>query len=253
MYERYIQLREARKQPEEFALRCDELLAVAAHPWRQQNDDGLPLDGHVPHDADMPVWKRVSSLFGCRGVYAWGAWVGAAARIQYVGIADSSTLDRRFATRYRAELRMVRKDGTRLRGLNEAFRIGEPADLDRYVKNGIKVQYTKRTRPPRAERYAKVGLEHLWYFVIPAPGIPEKDGPDAAAIREVERQLIQYANARLFAGFSRGDPKSFPLLNRTEVSPNRHLLDPSTADAYERWLREGTWWPEMNQMVGAGQ
>ena len=181
----------------------------------------------------------------------WGAWIGDRARVQYIGKADRKPFAHRFRRRYADELRIAHKYGAALRDLPESFPIRTVSTrVERYSRLGL--QRPKRsTRPPRAERYAKIGLDNLWYYFIPAPG--EARTARDEDLDEIETALIQLENTRLFAAFERGERRAFPLLNQNKLDPGKFLSDGAEIrHAYWGWVRDGSWWEEMDEMCRRG-
>jgi len=214
-----------------------------AHPWT-----GVCLDGHVPfvdfgHASDI-----LRPIFRQRGLYVWGAWAGERTRIQYVGI--STKLGGRFGNRYIAGPRSRTRPSALHREINlaaafaESFQrladdfspLREAVNADRYRSETIPVRPSQITRRPRAERYAKVGLANLWYYLIPAPPTVTKGELEA-----IESALVKVANAELCERWSRGDSLSWPLLNviHAQDATNPHV-PPREHARYSDWIA-GAW------------
>ena len=234
---------------EAFKTIWNSIRAVSAPPWSSVPTPNEILNGHIPFDLTPQVWKRAPAVFLDRGIYMWGAWVGDAARIQYIGVADAQTVESRFRQRYANELRTALRYQKPLRSLPEAFSAKYGSiNLQRYLDVGIAVNEKRQTRVPRSERYAKVGLASLWHFVIPVPGAPGSAEGSDPMLRSVETALIHLANAELFDLHRTASALAFPLVNRLGVHPNPRVPD-EHGTAYSSWLFDGTWWEEMNRFA----
>jgi hypothetical protein len=241
--------------PNESALSATwtELLKQASHPMATLPGPHEPLVRHIPHNHTAHVWDLMPHLFGHRGIYVFGAWTGDDARVQYIGIADAQSLESRFLQRYLDELTMAQNRAF-LR-CDEDFSVGRLPSMQKYIDLGIEVDPSRPHRPMRAERYAKVGLRHLWYFVLPAPGkpVPQFDATGKRRmdplIGRLEGALSKRTSAALFRAHRSNQDRCFPLLNRNKIGPDFLPNDRATRAAYSGWLREGTWWPEMASLA----
>lgn len=175
---------------------------------------------------------------------------GGLARVQYIGMAAGQTVGERFESRYAHELRLTCDFEGPLRELPEAFSLKRRSpDPSRYHAMGIIVSRRLRTRPSRAERYAKIGRTRLWHLVLPISNEPGHDAGGVLPPSVLERALISAASADLFDMFNDNRTCGFPLLNRTHVRSNPFVR--SQRAAYDRWLDDGPWWEEMNAFVRA--
>jgi hypothetical protein len=253
MFSDYEALCAAVKSPLEFRARWEALLNKrVVQPHMFDIAQATHLKGHLPHEEEgRPIWERAWRFFDCRGLYVWGAWTGDAARVQYIGIADTESIGDRFSHRYADELAVARSHGHILRGRKESFCIGTKADVESYRRDGVPVKDGKTTRPARSERYAKLGLNNLWYFLLPASALSEtQTKEDRDTLINVEGLLIETTSILLWEHFARKPEWSFPLLNRTHVTGRRFLKKSSQREDYNQWLRHGKWWPYMDRLMG---
>jgi hypothetical protein len=239
-----------RAQDRQALRRCwSSVRQTASQPWTAAPGPGTPLDGHIPYDLDTRIWKRAPSVFEGRGIYLWGAWTGEAARIQYIGIADRQSVESRFRQRYAYELRLAKAHEAAFRALPDSFRPKPGDDVKRFADAGIPVRSKQPTRVRRSDRYAKIGLQNLWHFVIPVPGKPGANAAADQSLGAVEDALISLANAGLFGLNQRGAAFAFPLVNIQGASSNSDIPD-GMAGQFHSWLFDGPWWVEMNRHLG---
>ncbi len=214
-----------------------------SRPWT-----GTSVDGHVP----FVDFSRASHALRCefqqRGLYVWGAWTQTAARAQYIGI--STKIGHRFGNRYIAgpvararptalhrEINLAEAFTQNFRRLADDFSpLRTSVNVERYRVENIPIRTSQLTRLPRAERYAKIGLEHLWYFIIPAPSTESKRRLEA-----IEGALVKVANVELHASWSKGDKRSWPMLNviHAQHATNPHVSGRDST-SYAEWV-QGSW------------
>lgn len=226
MFHRYIELqKEAKRGKTQLAAAWSGLLASEiAQPW-----DGTSTDGHIPYSDFKSSYSTLRDPFAKAGLYCWGAGTAGAARLQYVGISNRG-LGKRFRNRYIAGERSAKGANGARREINLAEKYSEAflklkddftplrarVDVLKYREGDIPVAAGLHTRLPRAERYAKLGLDKLWFYLIPAPPASSK-----IDLEMLERELIRASNAALFRSNDR------PLLNviHARISHKLDLAD----------------------------
>ena len=208
-------------------------------PW-----DGRMLAGHVPFGDLHDTFAALPDACGQPGLYVFGAWVGVEARVQYVGIAHEKPLRHRLCSRY------VRKPGSRSQSFELvmaqefALQFNSVVDdfsplqttqvnVEKYRQAGIRIPKDRNRyrRLFRAERWAKIGLENIWFFLIPArPDVTKAD------LETVERELIMVSNAAMFRLFSEGAARAWPLVNIVHGNSGNPYVEPRLLKQYEAWL-----------------
>jgi hypothetical protein len=204
------------------------------------------MNGHVPYRDFRFAYDALRNLFDQRGLYVWGGWMGEAARLQYVGIAYDWTLGKRFRKRYvparsswDVEISIAESFEEQLRTLPDTFSpLRKKVDIAKYQAAGIRLPHKGRYRRlQRAERYAKVGLDNVWYYLIPAPICVTKQELEC-----LESELVRQSNLDLFKLFERGDSTAIPMLNCNHVARGLDHVPMAEKDLYQNWL-QGSWWP----------
>lgn len=153
-----------------------------SRPWNTKS-----LTGHIPLNDLMAAHAALPDSFDKAGLYVWGGWRDGAARVLYVGIAHGYSLADRIAGRYFLpstvgpnyrfrELSLASGYAQEFAALETDCSPNRPVNIDKYRLAGIPVppQEGRHRRLWRAERYAKTGLNNVWYFPIPAPHGIEK-------------------------------------------------------------------------------
>jgi hypothetical protein len=212
-----------------------------SRPW-----DGRSRSGHVPFKDFERARDVLRESLKQNGLYVWGAWTGDDARVQYVGI--SRRLGKRISNRYyagrismhrptaiRREINLAEAHEATFRQLPDDYTpLRKNVDVKKFIGAGIPVWEGGPTRLPRAERYAKVGLANLWYFLIPAPANAE--------LQPVEEALVHASNAWSCDADVRGKEHGWPLLNVDYVKDRENpFLGEVGEGRYLSWLR-GSWW-----------
>lgn len=191
---------------------------------------------HVPYSDFGVAFDILEETLSQRGLYVWGSWVGREARVQYIGITAKSFKHRfkryvtKSGTRKNCEITIAERHEQVLRALVDDWKPHiRRSDLQKYIEVGLQPPLRLATRFPRAERYAKNGLQNLWYYLIPAPPTTTK-----RELCQIESQLVHAANSNLFWQWYAGKPHSFPLLNK--VTRHNLFMDPQYQDLYDAWL-----------------
>jgi len=204
-------------------------------------------DGHIPVADFWSVQDKLGEVLNHAGLYVFGSWTGADARLQYVGIAHGYSLGDRFRGRYMGsptpgtrrwtEIKFAAAHRDLLVLVPDHFSPRRPIVANTFTSRGIPVPTTRglRRRIVRAERYAKNGLEKTWFYLIPAPPATTKKELEA-----IEKELIQASNAYLYRLNAVG--RSAPLLNVVHArSRSNGYVCTADLDGYNAWI-DGSWW-----------
>lgn len=208
-------------------------------PW-----DGRTLTGHVPCGELHDTFAALRDTCDQPGLYVFGSWIGVEARVHYVGIAHGKPLQNRLCSRYvgkpgcgsqDCELVMAREFLLQFNGVADDFSPIPRVKLiiEKYRQAGIRIpKYSNQYRRLfRAERWAKIGPDDIWFFLIPArPGVSKKE------LEVVEREIIMVSNAALFRLFSEGAPRAWLLVNVRGIRGGNPYIEPTLLKQYEAWL-----------------
>ena len=242
----------AQRNPRELRSEWQTTMAAMARPWSGDIVGGA-LDGHVPHDDLIRLLRDRHPAVEAPGVYVWGAWRGGEARIQYVGIAHDRSIRERFETRYRDEWARTLEHANHLRRLPENFSPRRESVRERERRYaGIRDSVRWSHRLQRAERYAKIGFQNLWYFTFPSAD--HVGSVLRGKLKALEADLIQSTNRFLFDEWVKKSAHGFPLLNKTHFRvatprrPNPHC--PNDVAGYDDWLDGQVWWSEWDRECG---
>ena len=125
-------------------------------------------------------------------------------------------------------------NGLQFNGVVDDFSPVPPVNVDKYRQAGIPIPKDRNRyrRLFRAERWAKIGLDDIWFFLIPArPGVMKKE------LETVERELIMVSNAAFFRLFSEGAARAWPLVNINHGNSGANpYVEPRLRKHYEAWL-----------------
>lgn len=199
------------------------------------------LTGHVPYAHFNAAFGALGELLDQKGIYVWGAWSAGATTPQYIGMTDISFRERfrRYVIESRTgkhrEINMAEGHAAALLKLPNDWRPMSKTSTHRFDSAAIPVPKGRATRAARAERYAKVGLENLWYFLIPA-----RPGASGRELKRVEGALVAITNAELFRRCQVGEAHSFPLLNMSGVKATNSHVPSDQLSAFVAWL-DGSW------------
>jgi hypothetical protein len=206
-------------------------------PW-----DGRSLAGHVPSGEVHKTFAALRDACARPGLYVFGAWASVGARVQYVGIAHGKPLRDRLCSRYVgkpgsmsqfSELVMAREFALQFNSVVDDFSPVTRVNVEKYRQAGIPLPHRSRYRRLfRAERWAKIGPDDIWFFLIPArPDVTKEE------LETVERELIMVSNAAMFRLFSEGAPRAWPLVNVVHGDRGGNpYVEPRLLKQYEAWL-----------------
>jgi hypothetical protein len=105
--------------------------------------------------------------------------------------------------------------------------------VEKYRQAGIRLPHHSRyIRLFRTERWAKIGPDDIWFFLIPArPDVTRED------LERAEKELIMASNAAMFRLYCEDAPRAWPLVNirHGTIVPNPYV-EPRLRNQYEAWL-----------------
>lgn len=204
--------------------------------------NGRSLAGHVTFGEVHDCFAALPEACGRPGLYVFGAWVGAESRVHYVGIAHGKPLRHRLCSRYvrkpgsrslSFELAMAQEFAMQFNSVVDDFSPLPRVNVEKYRQAGIPIPHPNRHRRLfRAERWAKIRLESIWFFLIPAR-------PEAAKneLEKMEQELIMASNAVMFRLYCEGAPRAWPLVNIEHGNIVRNpYVEPGLLQQYEAWL-----------------
>jgi hypothetical protein len=132
------------------------------------------------------------------------------------------------------ELVMAREFLLQFNSVVDDFSPLPPVNVEKYRQAGIRIpkDRNRHRRLFRAERWAKIGLENIWFFLIPArPDVTKNE------LETVEKELTMVSNAAMFRLFSEGAPRAWPLVNIKHGNIVRNpYVEPRLLQEYEIWL-----------------
>jgi hypothetical protein len=107
-------------------------------------------------------------------------------------------------------------------------------NIEKYRAAGIPIPNDpgKYRRLFRAERWAKIGPDDIWFFLIPArPDVTKEE------LKKAEKELIMASNAAMFRLYCEDARRAWPLVNieHGRIVPNPYV-EPRLRNQYKAWL-----------------